>query len=169
MKQVARLLNDMQAEGVIKNYALFGAMAQMRYTEAVATLDADVLIAVPMPDKLDVLADIYTYCAGKGFPAEGDAIRVGAWPVQCMPVFSPLTNEALENAEVAEFDGVPLRVIKADYLAVIALSVGRGKDFARILALLESPHVTREQIATLAAKHGLADAWRRFEAKFIDE
>jgi hypothetical protein len=169
MKQVAQLLNDMQAAGVIKNYALFGAMAQMRYTEAVATLDADVLISVPKPDKLEVLADIYSYCAGKGFSAEGDAVRVGAWPVQFMPVFSPLTNEAMEHAEVAEFDGVPLRVIKADYLAVIALSVGRGKDFARILALLESPHVTREQIATLAARHGLAEAWHRFVARFIDE
>lgn len=169
MKQVAQLLNGMQAAGVIKNYALFGAMAQMRYAEAVATLDADVLIAVPKPDKLEVLADIYSYCAGKGFSAEGDAIRVGAWPVQFMPVFSPLTNEAMEHAEVAEFDGVPLRVIKADYLAVIALSVGRGKDFARILALLESPHVTREQIATLAARHGLSEAWHRFVARFIDE
>ena len=77
MKQVAQLLNGMQAAGVIKNYALFGAMAQMRYTEAVATLDADVLIAVPLPGKLDVLADIYAYCAKLGFSAEGDAIRVG--------------------------------------------------------------------------------------------
>ena len=169
MKQVAQLLNDLQAAGVIENYALFGAMAQMRYTEAVATLDADVLIGVPKPDKLEVLADIYSYCAGKGYSAEGDAIRVGAWPVQFMPVFSPLTNEAMEHAEVAEFDGVPLRVIKADYLAVIALSVGRGKDFARILSLLESPHVTREQIATLAARHGLSEAWHRFVARFIDE
>ena len=41
MKQVAQLLNDMIACGVIQNYALFGAMAQMRYTEAVATLDAE--------------------------------------------------------------------------------------------------------------------------------
>jgi hypothetical protein len=41
MRESAQLLNDMLAAGVIKNYALFGAMAQMRYTEAVATLDAD--------------------------------------------------------------------------------------------------------------------------------
>lgn len=169
MKQVAQLLNGMQAAGVIKNYALFGAMAQMRYTEAVATLDADVLIAVPVPGKLDVLADIYAYCAKLGFSAEGEAIRVGAWPVQFMPAFGALTNEAMERADVVDFDGVPLRVITADYLAVIALSAGRGKDFARILALLESPHVTRGQIAALALKHGLTEAWNRFEERFIDD
>ena len=46
MKALAQLLNEMQQTGVIQNYALFGATAQMRYTEPVATLDADVLVAV---------------------------------------------------------------------------------------------------------------------------
>lgn len=36
MKQVAQLLNDMVADGVIDGYAVFGAVAQMRYTEAVS-------------------------------------------------------------------------------------------------------------------------------------
>jgi hypothetical protein len=60
-------------------------------------------------------------------------------------------------------------VVGADYLAVIALSVGRAKDLTRILALLESESVTREQIARLAARHGLSEAWKRFESKFFDE
>jgi hypothetical protein len=94
---------------------------------------------------------------------------VGAWPVQFIPVFSPLTQEALEQAETADFEGVPLRVVRADHLAVIALSVGRAKDFTRILALLESGSVSRDEIASLAARHGLADAWRRFEARFPNE
>ena len=38
MKAVAQLLNEMCSAGVIKNYALFGAAAQMRYTEPFATL-----------------------------------------------------------------------------------------------------------------------------------
>ena len=169
MKQVAQLLNDMLACGVIRNYALFGAMAQMRYTEAVATLDADVLVTVPSADRMDVLAGTYGYCKEQGFENEGDAVRVGAWPVQFMPVFSPLTREAMENTEIADFDGVALRVVRADYLAVIALSVRRAKDYARILALLESLSVTREQIAQLAAEHGLSQAWQQFEARFSDE
>jgi hypothetical protein len=168
MKKVAEMLNDMVASGVIQNYALFGAMAQMRYTEAVATLDAGVLVAVPFPDRMDVLAGIYAYCKERGYETEGDAVRVGAWPVQFMPVFSSLTREAMENAETADFEGVGLRVVRADYLAVIALSVGRGKDYARMLALLESFSVTREQIARLAAKHGLSEAWQKFEARFGD-
>lgn len=163
------MLNAMRNSGVITDYAMFGAIAQMRYTEPVATLDADVLVAVPSPQKLDLLKPMYEFCAARGYHSEGEAVRVGAWPVQLVPVFSPLTEEALEQAEAAEFEGVPVRVVRAVHLAVIALSVGRAKDFARILGLLESGSVTSEQIAELAARHGLADAWVRFEARFLDD
>jgi len=86
VKELAQLLNEMQRAGVIRNYALFGAVAQMRYTEAAT---------------------------------------------QFVPAFSPLTQEAMEQAETADFEGVPFRVIRADHLAVIALSVGRAKNLTR--------------------------------------
>lgn len=168
MKELAELLNGMREAGVISDYALFGAAAQMRYTEPVATLDADVLVTVPGPEGLDKLGPIYQFCATKGYHPEGEAIRVGAWPVQFVPVFSPLTREALEQADTADFEGVPFRVVRASLLAVIALSVGRAKDLTRILALLESGSVTPQELADLAARHGLADAWKRFESRFLD-
>jgi hypothetical protein len=166
VRELAQLLNDMQAAGVIDGYALFGATAQMRYTEPVATLDADVLVTLPNPTGLDVLRGIYEFCAARGLRPVGEAIQVGAWPVQFVPVFSSLTQEALNEADVADFEGVPLRVVRPDHLAVIALSVGRAKDFVRILALLESGSVNRPQLASLASRHALTEAWKRFEAKF---
>lgn len=168
MKDLARLLNDMRAAGVISDYALFGAAAQMRYTEPVATLDADVLVVIPTPDRLDVLATIYEFCSRKGYRPEGEAIRVGAWPVQFIPVFDELTIEAVQKADDPLFEDVPFRVVRAEHLAAIALSVGRAKDFARILALLESGSVTRAEVASVAQRHGLADAWKRFDARFPD-
>ena len=167
MKELAQLVNQMQAAGVIETYALFGAVAQMRYTEAVATVDADVLVALPAPERIDALSAIYEFCAARGYQPQGEAIQVGAWPVQFVPVFSALTREALQNAETADFEGVPIRVLPADYLAVIALSTGRAKDYARILALLESESVTPEGIERLASRHGLGDAWRGFQARFL--
>jgi hypothetical protein len=152
----------------VDDYALFGAAAQMRYTEPVATLDADVLVAVPDGDRLDVLAPIYDFCRARGFHPEGESIRVGAWPVQFIPVFDPLTRHALAAAETADFDGIPFRVVSAAYLGVIALSVGRAKDAARILALIESGAVTADALAALAAAEGLSEAWARFSARFFD-
>ena len=92
-----------------------------------------------------------------------------ALPAGKFPAFSPLTHAAMQNADSADFEGVPLRVVRADYLAVIALEAGRAKDFARILALLESGSVTRESVSSLAASHGLQDAWGRFERRFLNE
>lgn len=169
MKKVAELLNAMREAGVIADYALFGAAAQMRYTEAVATLDADILVAVPVPDRLDVLSPIYEFCAKAGYHPEGEAIRVGAWPVQFIPVFSALAEAAMREADTADFEGVPLRVVRADYLAVLALSVGRAKDFARIMALVESGSVTPDRMDELSRQHGLHDAWIRYKTRFMDE
>ena len=87
------MLNEMRAEGAITEYALFGAVAQMRYTEPVATLDADVLVVLPSVEGLDVLAPVYEFCARKGYAPEGESVRVGAWPVQFVPIFSPLTQD----------------------------------------------------------------------------
>jgi hypothetical protein len=85
------------------------------------------------------------------------------------PAFSQLTREALAHADTADFEGTPLRVVRADYLAAIALSVGRAKDFTRIPALLEAGSVSADGIAELAARHGLSAAWRRFRARFLND
>jgi hypothetical protein len=168
VKEVALLLNEMQAAGVITNYALFGATAQMRYTEPVATLDADVLVMLPGGSSLQSLAPIYRYCESRGYSPQGERITVGRWPVQFIPVFSPLTEEAVMQAETDEIDGVPVHVTSAVHLAVIALSVGRAKDHLRIVSLLESGAVSEESIAALAARHGLSDQWNRFRKRFLD-
>lgn len=168
MKQVARLLNDMVQAGVILDYAVFGAVAQIRYTEAVMTMDVDVLVALPGANKLDLLSPIYAFCAARGFMPEGEAVRVGDWPVQFIPAFNRLTTEALREAETGELDGLPLRVVRADYLAVIALSVGRANDHVRINALLESGAVTPPALAKLAERYNLLPRWETFKRKFID-
>ena len=55
MKWVAELHNDMLRAGVIRDYAVFGAVAQMRYAEAVATFDAGAV----SDDGVSELADRY--------------------------------------------------------------------------------------------------------------
>jgi len=166
MDRVARLLNDMTTSGVIAGYAVFGAVAQMRYTEAVATLDADVLVIIRESATLDVLAPIYAFCKERGYEPEGEAIRVGDWPVQFIPTFSALTEAAVRDAETGDVDGVPLRVVRADYLAAIALSTGRPKDLARILALRETDATTDDDISALAERFGLSRAWKSFVERF---
>ena len=169
MKDVARLLSDLLSANIIKDYAVFGAVAQMRYTEAVVTMVAHVLIVPPKQGSIGELSPICEFCSSRGYAPEGEAIRVGDWPVQFIPAFNPLTTEAVREAETGEIDGVPFRVVRADFLATIALSTGRPKDFARILALLESGAVGSTDIATLATRFGLQAEWSKFKGRFLDE
>lgn len=169
MREAARLLNDLKATGVVSDYAIFGAVAQMRYTDPVATVDVDVLVGMPDSDRIDILQPIYAACAERGLVPEGDAIRVGPWPVQFIPAHDSLTRDAMAHAETADFEGVPVRVVRADYLAVMALNVGRAKDHLRVLALLEAQSVHPEKLAVLATKYGLAEKWAAFERRFLND
>ena len=169
MRDVAQLLEGMKASGVIRDYAVFGAIAQMRYTEPVATLDADILVVLPEDSALNALSTIDRYCEARGYSPQGEAIQVGNWPVQFIPVFSPLTEEGVREAESGEIEGVPLRVVGAAYLAVIALSVGRPKDHLRILTLLDAGPVRAETIEALAVRHGLSDRWSLFTRRYLDD
>ena len=159
---MAVLLNEMVEQGIIADYAVFGAVAQMRYTEAVVTLYTDILVAVAEPDKLHVLSPIYAFCRERGYLPEGEAICVGDWPVQFIPAFSKLTRESIRDAETGDLDGIPLRVIRVDYLSVIALSVGRAKDFACVLALCEAGAVIDKEISDLAMRHNLTSECNLF-------
>ena len=77
------MLNEMQRAGVIRDYALFGATAQMRYTEPVATLDADVLVAVASAGRLDVPGGTYEFCAAKNLLTQGQGVKFGIIASQC--------------------------------------------------------------------------------------
>jgi len=167
MKAVARLLNQMTSEGILDDYAVFGAVAQMRYTEAVVTMDVDVLVILPEEKGLDILRSVYDFCRRRGLEPQGETIHVGDWPVQFIPTFSTLTEAAVRHADTGEIEGVSIRVVRPDYLAVIALSAGRAKDYARILSLLESGTVNRGEIEGLAGDFGLRSQWSSFREKFL--
>jgi hypothetical protein len=168
MNEVAKLLHALTRKGIIRNYAIFGAVAQMRYTQAVVTLDLDVLVDLPEPNSLALLAPIYDYCRQQGYAPAGEAVAVGDWPVQFIPTFDDLSREALQAAEVADWDGSEVRVVRADYLAAMALKLGRAKDKIRILALIEADAVTPADLRQLATKHQLLDRWERFSREFLD-
>ena len=167
MRELIELIDEMLKAGILENYAVFGAVAQMRYAEAVVTMDADILVGVS-DTSIAVLRPIYAFCKEHGYLPEGEAIRIGAWPVQFIPAFDDLSADAMECAEQADIDGLPVRVVRADYLAVMALKVGRAKDKLRILALLESEATANGEIATLAEKYGLTDKWITFQEQYLN-
>jgi hypothetical protein len=129
MKDVARLLNDMLSAGIIGDYAIFEAVAQMRYTPAVAAMDADILVEMKRRGSLDLLKPIHEFYSARGNTPDRETIRVGEWPVHFIPVFSPLTEEAVREAETGEIEGIPLRVVRADFFGEDCLKHWSSQGF----------------------------------------
>jgi hypothetical protein len=72
------------------------------------------------------------------------------------------------RAKVVQNYAVFVRVVRADYLAVMALKVGRAKDRLRVLALIESNAVQPAEIGKLAQQYQLEEQWLKFREQILD-
>jgi hypothetical protein len=171
IEEVLRTVNQMKNDGVIKRYAVGGAVAATFYLEPVSTLDVDIFIelhAAPGSALLS-LNPIFSYLRDRGCTMEGEHIVISGWPVQFIPPTSPLAEEALANATAVDVDGLPARVFTPEYLAAISLQTGRAKDKARLLQFIEERALDQTKFEELVKRHQLVDRWREFQRQFLNE
>jgi hypothetical protein len=171
IKNTIAAINQMQADGVIQRYAIGGAVGATFYLEPVATLDVDVFVTF-RPDAGSLLVNaqpLFDYLKAHGGVIEGEYVVVAGWPVQFLPAANPLLMEALAQAVEKNVAGVSARVFTAEHLAAIALQTGRAKDKARLLQFIEAGALDAMRFQDIVVRHGLADAWRRFEEQFLED
>jgi predicted nucleotidyltransferase len=66
-----------------------------------------------------------------------------------------LTEEAVRDAKSIEYEGVPTKVFRPDYIIAIAASVGRHKDLARIEQLLEQVKIDKTLLDDILYRYNL--------------
>jgi len=171
MKRTLETINQMQADGVIGNYAIGGAVGATFYLEPSATLDVDIFVTLPVAPggSLLSLTPIYEYLTARGCGVEAEHIVVGNWPVQFLPPRDALEREAIAEAVQTEVESVKTWVMRAEHLVAIALRTGRAKDHARILQFLEQNALDRHKLDSVLARHALVPKWRQFELKYLKE
>lgn len=169
--EVIATLNRMEADGVVRRYAIGGAVGATFYLEPVATLDVDVFVALEAsPGSLLVEVEpILRYLRSRGGRVEGEYVHVAGWPVQLLPPTGPLVDEALAEAVTVNVQGTAARVFTAEHLAAVALQTGRAKDKARLLQFIESGVLDAGRFRAILARHALLDAWDRFERQFLTD
>jgi len=169
MKATLEVINRMQAEGVIGQYAIGGAVGATFYLEPSATLDIDILVALKSApgSSLLTLGPVYAYLTSRGYKTEKEYIVIEGWPVQLLPPRDALDEEALQQAVETELEGVPTRVIAAEHLVAMALKTARAKDFARILQFVESGVLDSDKLDPILKRHGLLEKWEEFGVKFL--
>jgi hypothetical protein len=170
MKDTLQIINQMQADGVIRKYALAGAVGATLYLEPAATVDVDVFVSLPQasPEALVSLSAIYEYLTARGYKPEAEHIVIGTWPVQFLPPSNPLEEEALAESLPVEIEGISSWVMTAEHLVAIALKTGRTKDHARIMRFLEHDVVDSQKLNRVLERHDLAIKWEKFKKRYLD-
>jgi hypothetical protein len=154
LADVLRAANELVSAGLIKDYALGGALAAIYYTEPFATYDADIIFISSDKTLSAGIPAIYSHLQSKGWHVEREHLIIKDFPVQFLAA-SGLTEEAVRKAKRIEYDGVPAKVFSPEYIIAIAVSVGRHKDLARIEQLMAQAKVDRALLDDILRRHNL--------------
>ena len=97
---------------------------------------------------------IYSHLQSKGWRVEREHLIIKDFPVRFLAA-SGLTEEAVLEAKKIEYEGVPAKVFRPEYIIAIAASVGRAKDLARIEQLLEQAKIDKALLDEILRRHNL--------------
>lgn len=162
MEKTLAVINELEKAGLLSRYAIGGAMGATFYVEPLVTFDLDVFVVLPTgPGGLLTLAPIYEALRARGYHEEGECILVEGIPVQFLPAYNPLLEEALAEARETMYAEVPTRVLRVEHLLAIALQTGRPKDHERIQLFLKEAVLDRAYLTGIVTRHGLEESWKK--------
>jgi hypothetical protein len=110
---------------------------------------------------------LYKYLSDFGYEVQGETIDIEGWPVQFLPVFNPLVEEALKQAKETQFERTTTRVMTSEHLVAIMLQTGRLKDYARMQQFLEHKVVDRRRLTSILKRHTLDKKWNAFQRDYL--
>ena len=162
MRRTLEVLNELEKESVFSRYAIGGAMAATFYIEPFLTFDLDVFVALPQtPGGLLRLAPLYDALRARGYSEqENECIMIEGVPVQFLPAYNALLEEALREAQEIMYEDVPARVLRSEHLLAICLQTGRGKDRERVRVLREQAKLDTNLLAAILKRHQLEEKWK---------
>jgi hypothetical protein len=115
---------------------------------------------------MTILAPIYEYLRASGYKAQAEFINIEGVPVQFLPSYSPLIDEAIEKAEPVKFDRVQTRVVRPEHLVAIMIDTGRPKDYLRINMFLDQGAVKMSALKPVLKRHNLLEKWETNAHRF---
>ena len=171
MKRTIEVLNQMVADGVVGMYAIGGAVAAYNYIEPTLTEDLDIIVSLDggtTQSGLVTLTPIISYLSAKGYTEfNKEGIVIDGWPVQFLPVASPLDAELLADAsnidlEMPDEGNIPTRILSAEHVMATALNVGRPKDHIRLSQFMSARVFDAARLCGIIERHGLKAKWTAF-------
>ncbi len=156
LKDVFRTLNQFKDEGVLVEYAIAGAMAFLFYTEPVRTYDLDVFVFLPpQTSAIFSMEPLYKILRDRGYGFDAEHVMIEETPVQFLPAYNKLSEEAVEQAILHEYEGEFVRVIRPEYLIALAFQTGGGHRLFRAESLLAEGIVSEELLNAVMTSHNV--------------
>ena len=160
MKETLQILNELESSGVLGCYAIGGAMGATFYVEPLLTFDLDVFVVLPMTDGgLLTLNPLYEALRQRGYLEEGDCMSIEGVPVQFLPAYNDLLEEALAEAKETIYEQTTTRVFTAEHLVAICVQTGREKDRQRVRVFLEQAGLDMAKLDAVLRRHNLIEKW----------
>ena len=157
-----RVVNELQAEGVIERYAIGGAMAMLFWAEPTVTFDLDVFILLPGLSGATIvsLEPIYRVLRARHFEVVAEHVVIHGTPVQFLVSPNSLGDDAITTAVRRELDGVPFHVMRPEHLCAMWLQAGGAKRRERVEVLRQAGVINEAQLGELLSRHGVTEGTR---------
>jgi hypothetical protein len=138
-------------------------MGAMFYIEPVLTFDLDVFVLLPQKGDLILLTPLYEALKRQGYATEeGESVNIEGVPVQFLPAYNQLLEEALAEAQEIVYENTPTRILRAEHLMAICLQTGREKDRDRIRLFREEATIDAGYLDGVLKRFGLEEKWRQW-------
>lgn len=86
-------------------------------------------------------------------------------PVQFIPAYNALIEEAVKEADQKEYDGLPVKVLKMEHLFAIMAQTKRPKDRERIKNLFGNIQIDHQLLESILKRHELKQTWEKIVDK----
>ena len=165
MEATLKVLNELEREGVIARYAIGGAVGAIFYMEPFLTYDLDVFVLLPQTaGGLLTLAPIYETLKQRGCEEEGECLLIEGMPVQFLPAYNALLEEALTEARETPYAETLTRVLRPEHLAAIMVQTGRDKDRQRFSTFMQEAALDADYLHRMLARHQLTDRFNTWKS-----
>ena len=169
MKKTLEKINELIERGIIHAYAIGGGMGQFYYIEPSVTYDLDIIINFASEEnRLVPLQSIYKWAEENNYETLEEHIIIEGIPVQFLPAYNNLAEEALENAKEIKLYDLKTFILEPEYLMAIMLQINRPKDRERLLKFFEEAEFSEEKFNTIIKKFNLIKEYKIFRKKYYD-
>ncbi len=168
VKRTLNVLNELEKEGYYERYAIGGAMGATFYIEPQLTDDLDIFVILPQTTGgLITLSPLYEALRSKGYKEEDEFVIIEGVPVQFLPAYKPLVEEALKEAKEVFYEDLKTRIFRVEHLIAICLDTNRHKDRERVRIFMEQAEIDKDYLEKIISRYEMDQLWNQWKKQLL--